>query len=365
MKKNVAIIGWVLCVLFLALGFSYGGAAVIFYLAAAVLVCPLFRNHVKLPGKLWIPLVVVLCCAGAGTAPQPKELPEETVTEQSTDFSASDQEAETDKSPIDEIKPTEPEQIAEISAEPSISEPETDLEIKSENTAAGAYTIKLGDSDMVTIRKHPVLDGNGTYLFDIGVGETATDTIKDISSGELSAFINALDFESYGYKHIVLSFEDGTGIVFSDDNSSYDYGYVDISSGNFKLTERLGSIQNDNNNWNYITATEPESESEKFAEEPPFREPEITAEVSSQNITAAPSPDTSNTEGRDNNFNTYDNESQQQTKETYVLNTNTRKFHYPSCKSVKKIAPKNYSTSSKSRDELISLGYDPCGICKP
>lgn len=65
------------------------------------------------------------------------------------------------------------------------------------------------------------------------------------------------------------------------------------------------------------------------------------------------------------NFNTYDNPDQQQTSATYVLNTNTKKFHYPSCKSVKKIAPQNYATSNSTRDELIAQNYQPCGICSP
>lgn len=69
--------------------------------------------------------------------------------------------------------------------------------------------------------------------------------------------------------------------------------------------------------------------------------------------------------GNGDNFNTYDIPEQQNTEETYVLNTNTMKFHYPSCKSVKKIKPENYATSSASRDELISQGYDPCGNCHP
>lgn len=69
--------------------------------------------------------------------------------------------------------------------------------------------------------------------------------------------------------------------------------------------------------------------------------------------------------GNADNFDTYDNPEQQQTEATYVLNTSSMKFHYPSCKSVKKIAPKNYATSSASRDELISQGYDPCGNCNP
>lgn len=50
---------------------------------------------------------------------------------------------------------------------------------------------------------------------------------------------------------------------------------------------------------------------------------------------------------------------------TYVLNTNTRRFHLPSCSSVKDILPKNYQESTLSRDELINMGYKPCGRCHP
>lgn len=74
---------------------------------------------------------------------------------------------------------------------------------------------------------------------------------------------------------------------------------------------------------------------------------------------------TSGGNGNGDNFNTYSNPSQQKTSSSYVLNTSTMKFHYPSCNSVEKIAPDNYATSSASRDSLISQGYDPCGNCKP
>ena len=49
----------------------------------------------------------------------------------------------------------------------------------------------------------------------------------------------------------------------------------------------------------------------------------------------------------------------------YVLNTNSKKFHYPTCSSAKQISEKNYAESNKSRDELIADGYDPCGRCCP
>ena len=50
---------------------------------------------------------------------------------------------------------------------------------------------------------------------------------------------------------------------------------------------------------------------------------------------------------------------------TYVLNTNTRKFHYPDCNSVKQMKDKNKEVVEKTRDEVISMGYDPCGNCHP
>lgn len=67
--------------------------------------------------------------------------------------------------------------------------------------------------------------------------------------------------------------------------------------------------------------------------------------------------------GNAENFNTYDIPEQQNTQQ-YVLNTNTKKFHKPSCRDVKKISPKNYSTAA-SREAAIRMGYSPCGHCHP
>lgn len=64
-----------------------------------------------------------------------------------------------------------------------------------------------------------------------------------------------------------------------------------------------------------------------------------------------------------NNFDKYDDSEQQQTEDTYVLNTSTMKIHRPSCSSVPKIAPQNCSTSSESITDLKAQGYSTCGIC--
>lgn len=50
---------------------------------------------------------------------------------------------------------------------------------------------------------------------------------------------------------------------------------------------------------------------------------------------------------------------------SYVLNTNTRKFHYPSCGSAGRISAKNRSEYNGSRADLIAQGYSPCGNCDP
>ena len=50
---------------------------------------------------------------------------------------------------------------------------------------------------------------------------------------------------------------------------------------------------------------------------------------------------------------------------TYVLNTNTHKFHYVDCPSVKQMATHNMEQTTMTRDEIIAAGYSPCGNCKP
>lgn len=49
----------------------------------------------------------------------------------------------------------------------------------------------------------------------------------------------------------------------------------------------------------------------------------------------------------------------------YILNTNTHKFHYPTCRSVKQMKEENKQNYTGSRDDVISMGYDPCKNCNP
>lgn len=49
----------------------------------------------------------------------------------------------------------------------------------------------------------------------------------------------------------------------------------------------------------------------------------------------------------------------------YILNTNTRKFHYPICNSVNEMKESNKKAYIGDREDVISQGYKPCQRCKP
>lgn len=52
-------------------------------------------------------------------------------------------------------------------------------------------------------------------------------------------------------------------------------------------------------------------------------------------------------------------------KQTYIVNLNTKKFHTEDCPAVQKINDDNKKTYKGYRENLINNGYEPCGQCKP
>lgn len=55
----------------------------------------------------------------------------------------------------------------------------------------------------------------------------------------------------------------------------------------------------------------------------------------------------------------------EQQEQTYILNTNTKKFHNPDCASVGQMKEKNKKEFTGTRDQAIDQGYVPCKNCKP
>lgn len=49
----------------------------------------------------------------------------------------------------------------------------------------------------------------------------------------------------------------------------------------------------------------------------------------------------------------------------WILNTNTKKVHNPTCNSVKQMKEKNKKESNLSPEELKKKGYSACNNCKP
>lgn len=75
----------------------------------------------------------------------------------------------------------------------------------------------------------------------------------------------------------------------------------------------------------------------------------------------------SNTNSSSNNNTTLDNKDDEQTttQNTYVLNTNTKKFHYEYCSSVDQMKDKNKQIFTGDRKDVIAKGYEPCKRCNP
>ena len=87
------------------------------------------------------------------------------------------------------------------------------------------------------------------------------------------------------------------------------------------------------------TTTEPTTEPPTT--EPPTTEPPTTAEPTTEETTVPEN-------ARD-----------------YVVNTNTGKFHYPTCSSVGDMNPANRSNRTCAREDLLAEGYVPCKRCNP
>lgn len=57
------------------------------------------------------------------------------------------------------------------------------------------------------------------------------------------------------------------------------------------------------------------------------------------------------------------NDSNNSSDVDYILNKNSKKFHYPECPSIDRMKENNKEYYTGSREDLISHGYDPCKNC--
>ncbi len=113
--------------------------------------------------------------------------------------------------------------------------------------------LPLGNS-FVSFDLYPITSETGDFLYNISVGNTTKSIIEHVSSEELTAFIQMLDFTGTN-GNVVLLFEDGTGLSLTQFICTVyaGYGYFDVSTGKCSMIERLGAIWNDTGTGWYYT----------------------------------------------------------------------------------------------------------------
>lgn len=92
---------------------------------------------------------------------------------------------------------------------------------------------------------------------------------------------------------------------------------------------------------------------------PPVVKEKEPAVSESKNIETS---ETSDVQIFDSDKNQTDSETSKTT--TYVLNKNSKKFHYSNCSSVSDMSEKNKAFDN-NRDSIIAKGYKPCKRCNP
>ncbi len=111
-----------------------------------------------------------------------------------------------------------------------------------------------------------------------------------------------------------------------------------------------------------VPAAIPTSEPEQTTE--PTPEPEPTAAPTPEPTaepTPEPTPEPKDGEGEGG----HKADPEEAGAREYVLNLNSKKFHYPWCSSVDKMKEKNRLDYTGTREEIIEMGYEPCKNCNP
>ena len=141
----------------------------------------------------------------------------------------------------------------------------------------------------------------------------------------------------------------GYGYVDTEIDKAYEEGYSDA-----KITEYNKGFNQGKNQGESLGYSRGYSAGYKEA-----REKYETTNKSS----GSSSKNSGNSGKNSNGSNSYSSNNEKEY--SYVLNKNTKKFHYSSCHSVKQMADHNKRFHNGTRTEVIEMGYSPCGNCHP
>ncbi len=79
----------------------------------------------------------------------------------------------------------------------------------------------------------------------------------------------------------------------------------------------------------------------------------------------SPQPDASSSENASSEQETQSTSTVNGEEKDYVLNTNTKKFHLPTCSSATEMSQANRQDRHDTRENIIADGYEACGKCHP
>lgn len=91
----------------------------------------------------------------------------------------------------------------------------------------------------------------------------------------------------------------------------------------------------------------------------------VVAVSDGSSITWSSAPDTEGVSGSEASPDQQTDEDLTGQTTSYVLNQNTMKFHTPDCSSVAQMKEENCVYFEGTREEIMEMGYTPCGQCEP
>lgn len=212
-----------------------------------------------------------------------------------------------------------------------------------------------------------IQNGNNKFLFTGDASESAEEDIVK-NNDDISADVYKAGHHGSKYstsKDFFKAVNPKYAVISCGENNSYGHPHAETlntfrtNSVSVYRTDEDGTIIATSDG-NKITFNVPASETWKAGE--------ATGSELNSNETAYTSPQSQSQNEKSTNVTeepSIDADSKVTTENTYILNTNTKKFHYPACSSVDQMAEKNKQVYSGSRDEIIAMGYDPCKRCNP
>ena len=205
-----------------------------------------------------------------------------------------------------------------------------------------------------------------TELFDETNQGLNISLVKESTSGY--AFISSDGDEVYDYslKGVLINIpSDSTGFTvrstFLDDSGKsvgkdeIGLDYLEYSTENSEPTT-IASIQKDSFDEQTVDFDMDDFDLSRLDEK---NETTANDSADSDSVTATLSSDNNDSQTDSSN-----DDSSESSGMTYVGSINSDKFHYPSCSQADRIKDSNKITFS-SREDAVSSGYSPCGICNP